>query len=398
MPEDVTLLVEQRNQPVVDAVDHAGVPGKATRGRGLTRLVGANVGGQREEALTPQEGGLGQHRVAPEEEGEHVDVRQKRGHQNHGNVRGVDQTDGILPTVATHLAVRQRQLKTAGFGVGDHKEHHHRREQRCDRIHVCEQDGLETVHRHHLLIGRFSEHVEDHRQRPCRRVLNGVRHACGRGQPGEGTHEGGLGHTCGDEQRDTGTNAPFADQFVEQEHEVGPSEQLCNNHRIGPTQTVRVDEELSRVEETVGLRDRLDGDHDEDEQFLHALVHRLVFAVGQVKTDDLRTCEQLHDDGAGHDGTNAEVHDGTGGTGHDGAETAEQVERLPRKAEQQHVGHREVNAEHQEGGRDLVAEADVVVGLLDGGVDVDKAVQCVETAALVAFVEEARDGGCSAKS
>ena len=44
--EDVTLLVEQRNQPVVHAVDHAGVPGKAARSRGLTRIVRPDVSGR----------------------------------------------------------------------------------------------------------------------------------------------------------------------------------------------------------------------------------------------------------------------------------------------------------------------------------------------------------------
>ncbi len=173
---------------------------------------------------------------------------------------------------------------------------------------------------------------------------------------------------------------------------------MSHDHCVGPAETIGVNEEFSRIEETVSLRNGLNWNHDENKQFLHTLVHRLVFAVGQVKTDDLGTCKELHDDRAGDDGTNAEVHDGTGSTGHDGTETAEQVERLSRQTEQQHVGHREVNAQHQEGGRDLVAEAHVMVWLFDGRVDVNEAVQGVQPAALVPFVEEAGDGGRCTKA
>ena len=205
-------------------------------------------------------------------------------------------------------------------------------------------------------------------------------------------------YTGRDEERNTGTNAPLADQFVQQEHEVRTGKELRHDDEVGPTQAVGVDEPLAGVKEPVGLRNGLDGNHDENEEFLHTLVHRLVFGVAEVETNDLGTGKQLHDDRTRNDGTDAQVHDGTRSTGHDRAETAEQVKRLSGQTEQHDVGHGEVDDEHERGGPHLLVEADVAFGLGDGGVDVHEAAQGVETAALIAAPHETREDGGSSES
>ena len=55
--------------------------------------------------------------------------------------------------------------------------------------------------------------------------------------------------------------------------------------------SVGVNEPLTGVKEPVGLWNRFDWNHDENQKFLHTLVHGFVFRVAQVKTDDLGTCE-----------------------------------------------------------------------------------------------------------
>ena len=42
MTKDVALLIQQRNHPVIDTIDHTRIPGKPTRSGGLTRLIGPN--------------------------------------------------------------------------------------------------------------------------------------------------------------------------------------------------------------------------------------------------------------------------------------------------------------------------------------------------------------------
>ena len=70
---------------------------------------------------------------------------------------------------------------------------------------------------------------------------------------------------------------------------------MCHNHEVCPTKAVSIDEPLAGVKEPVGLRNGLNGNHDENEELLNTLVHGLVFGVAEVKTDDLGTSEQLHD-------------------------------------------------------------------------------------------------------
>ena len=136
------------------------------------------------------------------------------------------------------------------------------------------------------------------------------------------------------------------------------------------------------------MRDGFDGNHDENQELLNALVHGLVIGVAEVQANDLGTSEQLHDDGTGNDGTDTKVHDGPGCAGHDGTESTEQIQSLPGKAKQHDVGHGEVDDQHEGGRPHLLVEANVAFRLRDGGVDVHEPSKSVQSAALVAFPHE----------
>ena len=105
------------------------------------------------------------------------------------------------------------------------------------------------------------------------------------------THEGGLGHTGCNEERNTGPDTPLADQFVEQEHEVRTGEELRHDDEVGPAETVGVEATRwgrgTRVcgMDSIGIMMRT--------KLLNTLVHGLVFGVAEVQTDDRH--QQLHD-------------------------------------------------------------------------------------------------------
>ena len=142
------------------------------------------------------------------------------------------------------------------------------------------------------------------------------------------------------------------------------------------------------------MRNRLDWNHDQDEELLHTLIHGLVIAVGQIQTDDLRTCEKLHNNRTSNDWTDTQVHDGTRRTSHDGTETAEQVHGLTAQSIEHDVGHSEVNDENEGCCPHLLTKANVSVRLRDGWVDIDEAAESVQTAALVTAPHETCEDGC----
>ncbi len=145
---------------------------------------------------------------------------------------------------------------------------------------------------------------------------------------------------------------------------------MGHNHEVCPSKPVRVDEEFSRVEETVGLRNRLNWNHNENQEFLNTLVHCLVFSVAKVEADDLCTCEQLHDNGTRNNWANSQVHDGTGCPCHDGTESTEQVKCLSGETVQHDVGHCEVDDENEGCRPHLFVEPNVSLWFGDGWVHV----------------------------
>ena len=107
--------------------------------------------------------------------------------------------------------------------------------------------------------------------------MDGIGCTGGGGKRGKRTHEGGLGDTGCNEQRNTGTNAPLADKFVQQEHKVRTGKQLGHDNKVRPSKTVGIDEPLTGVKEPIGLGNGFNWNHNKNKEFLNTLVHGFVF-------------------------------------------------------------------------------------------------------------------------
>ena len=122
--------------------------------------------------------------------------------------------------------------------------------------------------------------------------------------PVQRTGEDSLCHTGRDEERDTASDSPFGDDLVEEEHQVGTDEQLQDDEGFGsPASELRY-ERVGGHEVSEYLGESLYEDHHQDQDLHHRLIAGFVLLVAQIKFDDLRTDEQLHDDGRGDDRSN----------------------------------------------------------------------------------------------
>src|SRR5437867_485958 len=202
-----------------------------------------------------------------------------------------------------------------------------------------------------------------------------------------------------DKERNARADAPLRHDLVHQEHEVGAAEELRDDEELGPrlpmarrkhTEEARPvqarHERRGGGQESVDLRDRLDEDHHDHEEFLGPLVDALVFVVLQIEVDDLRPGEELHDDRGGDDRADAEMHQRPLGAREDGPEAREEVDDVrPIEAIDEDVRHREVDDEDREDPEHLRSELDMSFRTCDRGKAVRQRLEPIEPTLLLLF-------------
>src|SRR5437899_3488523 len=273
--------------------------------------------------------------MLPEQEGERADGREERRDEDDGDVRGVHQADRIPTASSAGHSVGEGELDAGRFDVGDEEEDPYRADQGDERIRRLYHDLLDPPARElgAVVVPEIEDGLRD-------RARGGASRA--RGLPVERPRENLLGNSARNEQGDPGANSPLRDDLIHEEHEVRAREQLDDDQELRKEvsvarrndaeqeRSVQVrDEGRGRRQEPEDLRDRLDEDHDNHEEFLRALVDALVLVVLQVEIDDLRAREELHDDRGGDDRTDPEMHEGALGPREDGAQAREKVDDVP---------------------------------------------------------------------
>ena len=244
----------------------------------------------------------------------------------------------------------QGKFDTGRFDVGDNEENHDCPDERDQRIRWLDHDLFDPA------VREPGSGVVLEIPHGLRNRARGDRASCARRLPVEGPRENLLGHAARDEQRDPGSDSPFRDDLVHEEHEVRTSEKLQDDEQLRQHVTVPARDEAEQDgsvegaheaargrEEAEDLRDRLHEDHYDHEELLRSLVDALVFVVLEVQVDDLRAREQLHDDRGRDDRSDAEMHQGALRPCEDRAETGEEVDHVrPVEAVDEDVRHGEV--------------------------------------------------------
>ncbi len=227
----------------------------------------------------------------------------------------------------------------------------------------------------------------------CRRIADG-RHATFHRVPVDRPGEYGLRYAGGDEQRDPASYSPLGHHFVHEEDEVRADEQLRyydDARQVGAAEhPLRSGHVVEAGDKGIGgdqvakhLRDGLHEDHDDDQELLGPLVHRLVLVVGKVELDDLRADEQLHDDRRGDDRADAQMHQRTLRAGKDRPIRTEDVDDPALvQSKEEHVGHYEVEDQHEDDPHDLGPEVHVPLRPLDRWKSIRERLQPVESAVL----------------
>ena len=146
------------------------------------------------------------------------------------------------------------------------------------------------------------------------------------------------------------------------------------------------------------MRNRFNWNHNENQKFLNTLIHCFVFRVAEVKSNDFRTCKQLHDNGTGNDWSYTQVHDGSRSTCHNRTETTEQIQCLSRETIEHDVGHCKVDDENECCRPHFLIETNVSFRLGDGRIDIDEAAKSIETTAVISAPHETNENCRSTKS
>src|SRR2546427_11647337 len=81
--------------------------------------------------------------MLPEEEGEHADIREDRGDEDDGDVRGVHQANRISTASSAGHAVGEGKLDPGRFDVGDEEEDRNRADQGDGEIGRLDDDLLD---------------------------------------------------------------------------------------------------------------------------------------------------------------------------------------------------------------------------------------------------------------
>ena len=208
--------IEERKEPVLDPVYVREVVCESADRRGPLELPGrhANVQGVRVRADPRGVANDGPFRVLPEQEGEHADIREDGGDQDHGDIRRVHQPDWVAAASPPGHAMGQGELNPRRLDVGDDQENRDRPDERDERIRGGDHDLFDSATRE-LAPGISLQVVDGLRNR-----AGGNRAAGLRGLPVERPREDLLGDAARDEQGDPRSDSPLRDDLVHQEHEI----------------------------------------------------------------------------------------------------------------------------------------------------------------------------------
>jgi hypothetical protein len=152
--------------------------------------------------------------------------------------------------------------------------------------------------------------------------------------------------------RNTGTIYEQLDDYYD------PCDVLAAEHPGSSDRPLQSPDEGGRGDQvTEHLGNGLYQDHYDHQELLGTLVDRLVLIVREVQLYDLGTDEQLHDDRGGHDRADPQMHQGALGPGQYRPVRTENVDDIflvePIKV---HVGHHEVEDQHQDDPQQLGPE------------------------------------------
>src|SRR5438094_7212248 len=159
----------------------------------------------------PDDGPFG---VLPEQEGEHADIREDGGDQDHGDIRRVHQPDWVAAASPPGNAMDQVELNPRRLDVGDDQEYGDRTDERDERIRGGDHDLLDSAARK-LAPGIVLQVVHGLRNR-----AGGNRAAGLGGLPVERPREDLLGDAARDEQGDPRSDSPLRDDLVHQAYEI----------------------------------------------------------------------------------------------------------------------------------------------------------------------------------
>src|SRR3989449_713290 len=137
--------IEQRQEPVLHPVDVREVIRQAADRRRSLNLTGGDavvgrLGVGSEPRRVAEDGPL---RMLPEEEGEHADIREDRGDEDDGDVRGVHQANRISTASSAGHAVGEGKLDPGRFDVGDEEEDRNGTNQADEGIRRLDHDLLD---------------------------------------------------------------------------------------------------------------------------------------------------------------------------------------------------------------------------------------------------------------
>jgi len=157
--------------------------------------------------------------------GEEVEVGDKGTLENDGDVRGVEELDGVRYLVASHLSVAQSKFNAESLEINDNEEDNHCCKQTGDIGGVFSVEGMLNGHN---LVRLGQERVEESNDSTFEfGILVGLD-----GDGGETLPQDDLADVGGDEERNTvSETVSFLEEFIKKLNDDSSKGKLRNNQK-----------------------------------------------------------------------------------------------------------------------------------------------------------------------